>query len=70
MPVSATTAQKGEAGGLDIDRLERVQVIADEPNNALLILARGGEYRQILAALKQLDVSVLLITVRHEAIQQ
>jgi general secretion pathway protein D len=52
-----------EAGGIDLDRMERVQVIADEPNNALLILARGNEYRQILAALKQLDVSPMQVLI-------
>ena len=43
--------------------MERVQVIADEPNNALLILARGTEYRQILAALRQLDVSPMRVLI-------
>jgi general secretion pathway protein D len=49
--------------GLQINRDETVQVIADEPNNALLILARGVEYRQILTALKQLDVSPMQVLV-------
>lgn len=49
--------------GLNIDRTSPVQVIADEANNALLILARGTEYRQILAALKQLDVSPLQVLI-------
>ena len=57
-------AQPFVAGeGLAIERNEQVQVIADEPNNALLILARGNEYRQILAALKQLDVSPLQVLI-------
>jgi len=62
-PPKASTAQNDGAGGLEIDRLDRVQVIADEPNNALLILARGGEYRQILAALRQLDVSPMQVLI-------
>ncbi len=49
--------------GLQINRNEQVQVIADEPNNALLILARGTEYRQILTALKQLDVSPMQVLI-------
>jgi general secretion pathway protein D len=56
-----TGARPGE--GFEINRDERVQVIADEPNNALLILARGVEYRQILTALKQLDVSPMQVLV-------
>ena len=62
-PARATTAKNDAAGGLNIDRLERVQVIADEPNNALVILARGTDYRQILAALKQLDVSPMQVLI-------
>ena len=49
--------------GIDIDQTRRVQIIADEPNNALLIMARGSEYRQIRAALKQLDVSPMQVLI-------
>ncbi|MCB1801380.1 MAG: type II secretion system secretin GspD [Gammaproteobacteria bacterium] len=49
--------------GLKIERNSRVQIIADEGNNALLILAKGAEYRQILAALRQLDVSPLQVLI-------
>lgn len=45
----------GRNDGLAFHSKARVKVIADEPNNALLILASGQDYRQILAALKQLD---------------
>jgi general secretion pathway protein D len=50
-------------GGLEISRSDQVQIIADEPNNALLILARGTEYRQILSALKQLDVAPMQVLI-------
>jgi len=60
---AAPSAQSAPGAGINIDRLERVQVIADEPNNALLILARGSEYRQILTALKQLDVSPMQVLI-------
>ncbi|MCW2239551.1 type II secretion system secretin GspD [Azospirillum canadense] len=33
-----------------------IRVVADESNNALLILARAGEYRMVQAALRRLDV--------------
>jgi general secretion pathway protein D len=62
-PAPSSPEAAGAVGGIDIGRPEQVQVIADEPNNALLILARGTEYRQILAALKQLDVSPLQVLV-------
>ncbi len=53
----------GTTEGLAISQHARVKVIADEPNNALLILASGGEYRQILAALKQLDAVPLQVLI-------
>jgi len=59
----ASKAGSGAVEGFEINRDQRVQVIADEPNNALLILARGVEYRQILAALKQLDVSPMQVLI-------
>jgi len=59
----AEPAATAEGGGISLGRTERVQVIADEPNNALLILARGGEYRQILAALRQLDVTPMQVLI-------
>ena len=59
----STSLVGAAAEGLRLSRGQKVQVIADEPNNALLILARGTEYRQILAALRQLDVSPLQVLV-------
>ena len=63
-PVTPTTNPvAGNDQGLRINQESRVQIIADEANNALLILAQGSEYRQILAALKQLDVSPLQVLI-------
>ena len=59
----AKTSRTSAGEGFEINRDQRVQVIADEPNNALLILARGVEYRQILTALKQLDVSPMQVLI-------
>jgi general secretion pathway protein D len=58
-PVSNT----GGSDGLSISPKAKVKVIADEPNNALLILASGSEYRQLLAALKQLDAVPLQVLI-------
>lgn len=49
--------------GIRFNQSQRVQIIADEANNALLILARGSEYRQILTALKQLDVAPMQVLI-------
>jgi general secretion pathway protein D len=58
-PISPEESAQGTPnGGVAIRQNEKIQIIADESNNALLILAKGTEYRQILAALRQLDVSV------------
>jgi general secretion pathway protein D len=63
-PPPRPTASRGGAGdGLPLNPDSRVQIIADEANNALLILAKGTEYRQILAALRQLDVSPMQVLV-------
>ncbi|MET0049129.1 MAG: type II secretion system secretin GspD [Sedimenticola sp.] len=40
-----------------------IRIIADEPNNALLILASAADYRQIHAALKQLDITPMQVLV-------
>lgn len=62
-PPGAPRTAADPAAGFNVDQAQRVQIIADEPNNALLILARGADYRQILAALKQLDVSPLQVLI-------
>lgn len=63
-PTTATTPPtRGGSEGLAINQDTRVKVIADETNNALLILASGSEYRQIFAALKQLDAVPLQVLV-------
>ncbi len=42
--------------GLALPTDAKVRIVADEPNNALLVLANAQEYRQVLNAMKQLDV--------------
>lgn len=62
-PAPRQTPALSAAEGLEIDQDSEVKIIADEANNALLILAKGTDYRQILAALRQLDVSPLQVLV-------
>jgi general secretion pathway protein D len=61
-PVQAP-APVNPAEGFAISPEARVRVIADEPNNALLILASAQEYRQILTALGQLDAVPLQVLI-------
>lgn len=60
-PAQAGTISPGTAASLS-DRVE-VRIIADEPNNALLLLTDGTTYQHILQALKQLDVSPMQVLV-------
>ncbi|WP_078119539.1 type II secretion system secretin GspD [Thiosocius teredinicola] len=63
-PPAATPPPGSPSGsGIRFNQNQRVQIIADEANNALLILARGSEYRQILTALKQLDVAPMQVLI-------
>lgn len=49
--------------GLVVSQNQRIRIIADEVNNALLIMARASEYRQVEAALKQLDIAPLQVLI-------
>lgn len=53
----------GDGLGLDSGGKKRTRVVADEPNNALLIMATSKEYQQILSALRQIDVVPLQVLV-------
>ena len=53
----------GNGLGLDSGAKKRTRVVADEPNNALLIMATNKEYQQILSALRQIDVVPLQVLV-------
>jgi general secretion pathway protein D len=49
--------------GLAITEGTRIKVIADEVNNALLILATAQQYKQVESALRQLDVPPLQVLI-------
>jgi general secretion pathway protein D len=62
-PAPVVGGTVGGGDGLSFSPEAKVKVIADEPNNALVILAGSSEYRQILAALKQLDAVPLQVLI-------
>ena len=62
-PPAQPPAPENPAEGFAITPEASVRVIADEPNNALLILASAQEYRQILTALGQLDAVPLQVLI-------
>ena len=60
-PPSANDGRARAGGdGLSVPRDKRIQIIADEANNALLILARGSDYRQILQSEMTWPISILV----------
>ena len=63
LPRPTPAADTAAAEGLSLSNNSQVRVIADEPNNALLILANGQEYRQILSALQELDAVPLQVLI-------
>jgi general secretion pathway protein D len=59
LPGGQTTAggDIDEGGGVVADSLGQVKIIADEDNNAILVLASQQDYRSIEAAIKRLDIA-------------
>jgi general secretion pathway protein D len=57
-PPAATTA-----GDAALQASESVRIIADETNNALIIMATPREYRSVLAALQKLDIRPLQVLI-------
>lgn len=53
----------GAGEGVAISEGGSVRIIADEVNNALLVMATAQEYRQVLAALRKLDIVPLQVLI-------
>ena len=53
----------GSGGGLSISSVAGVRVIADEINNALLIMATSQQFRQVESALRDLDIAPLQVLI-------
>lgn len=62
-PPPSTVSAAGGGEGVAIATDAKVRVIADEPNNALLVLASAQEYRQLRTALQQLDAVPLQVLI-------
>jgi general secretion pathway protein D len=63
LPDSRASVVPTPGEGLVVSQNQRIRIIADEVNNALLIMARASEYRQVEAALKQLDIAPLQVLI-------
>ncbi len=60
-PPRRTTTRTGE--GLQLAEGSEIRIIADEVNNALLIMATAAEYAQVREALKRLDIVPLQVLI-------
>ncbi len=61
----STNAKKSPGGKNSMD-LSNVRVIADEPNNALVIMARPQQFKIIETIIKQLDVMPLQVLINAD----
>ena len=63
-----TARKSNRKTGSGLNSLENVSIIADESNNALIILANPQEYKTIAGIIKQLDVMPLQVLVDAQVI--
>ena len=64
MGAKKTPAPKGaKAAALDIEGESEIRIIADDANNALVILATPADYRMVEAAIKKLDIVPLQVLI-------
>jgi len=57
-----------ERGGVSVVATETLRIIADEVNNALLIMAKPQDYKMIESALKRLDVIPLQVLIEASVV--
>ncbi|MFB3149578.1 MAG: type II secretion system secretin GspD, partial [Alphaproteobacteria bacterium] len=64
MGAKKTPAPKGaKAAAISIEGESEIRIIADEANNALVILATPADYRMVEAAIKKLDIVPLQVLI-------
>lgn len=62
-------AKGQERGGVSVVATETLRIIADETNNALVIMAKPQDYKMIEAALKRLDVIPLQVLIEASVVE-
>jgi general secretion pathway protein D len=62
-PAAVRPRLAAAAAGMSVTRQGRVRVIADEVNNALVIMATPRDYRAVEAALRKLDIVPLQVLI-------
>ena len=64
MGAKKTPGPKGaKAAAIDIKGESEIRIIADDANNALVILATPADYRMVEAAIKKLDIVPLQVLI-------
>ncbi|MGH8554284.1 MAG: type II secretion system secretin GspD [Gammaproteobacteria bacterium] len=67
---STRSKTKGtERGGVSVVANETLRIIADETNNALVIMAKPQDYKMVEAALKRLDVIPLQVLIEASVVE-
>ena len=61
-------AKGQERGGVSVVATETLRIIADETNNALVIMAKPQDYKMIESALKRLDVIPLQVLIEASVV--
>ncbi|MFQ6017528.1 MAG: secretin N-terminal domain-containing protein, partial [Kiloniellaceae bacterium] len=62
-PQPARARRAAQAAIATVEEIGKIRIIADEVNNALVILATAAEYRMIEATLKRLDIVPLQVLI-------
>lgn len=69
---TSTSANAQGGGGPALSRVDlaaNIRVVADDRNNALLIYASGHDYRRLVTALRQLDVSPVQVLIEASIVE-
>jgi general secretion pathway protein D len=62
--LAARAARRNDQGAITtVDEIGNIRIIADEVNNALVVLATSAEYRMIEATLRRLDITPLQVLI-------
>jgi len=63
------TSSRGKSSAPDISGIGDVRIIADDPNNSIIIVATPQEYETIKAVIKELDVMPLQVLIEATIIE-
>ncbi len=64
-----SSASGGGAGDIKVSNVGKVKIIADEPNNSIIIVATAQDYEIILPIINQLDVMPLQVLIDATVVQ-